>query len=104
MDLGFADFQRMAQDPKLSACEKIGFPDSYRKGKEPAICRDLLAKLTNLTAPRQVVLDIGPGCSALARSVLTLCARQRHRLWLFDSPEMLALLPAGRGVRQVPGR
>jgi hypothetical protein len=104
MDIGFADFQRMAQDPQLSACEKIGFPDSYRKGKERAILRDLLAKLTNLAAPRQVVLDVGPGCSGLARMLMAHCSRRRHELFLFDSLEMLALLPEGRSLRKVPGR
>lgn len=104
MGIGFADFQKMAQDPRLSACEKIGFPDSYRKGKERLILRDMLAKATNLSARQQVVLDVGPGCSALALALIGYCQRRRHKLLLFDSKAMLDLLPSGRFLRKVPGR
>ena len=41
----FEDFKNLANDPSLSKYEKIGFPDSYRAGKEEAIFHDILSKL-----------------------------------------------------------
>jgi hypothetical protein len=102
-DLTYEDFRRLAVDPSLSCCEKIGFPDSYREGKEGAIFRDILGKLTALGARRKTVLDVGPGCSGLAHLLVEHCERQGHTLLLVDSPEMLAHLPDRPFVRKVPG-
>ncbi|RZT41545.1 class I SAM-dependent methyltransferase [Cupriavidus agavae] len=92
-NIGFEDFRRLAADESLSKYERIGFPNSYREGFEPAIFEDIRRKLTNLDAREQCVLDIGPGCSDLPRMLMDLCRAQDHRLTLVDSAEMLALLP-----------
>jgi cyclopropane fatty-acyl-phospholipid synthase-like methyltransferase len=102
-NLGFADFQRMAQDATLSANEKIGFPDSYRRGLEPAIYADIASKLTNLGRTGQRVLDIGPGCADLPRLLIDDCRKQRHSLVLVDSAEMLAQLPDGEDITKIAG-
>jgi hypothetical protein len=92
-DIGFDDFRRMAQDDSLSKYEKIGFPNDYREGKEQAIFDDILSKLDKLSATKQLVLDIGPGCSDLPHMIMNLCHRNGHSLVLIDSAEMLARLP-----------
>ena len=102
--LSYADFRRMARDASLSKYEKIGFPDRYRANYEKAIFRDILVKLPKLLAKRQVVLDIGPGCSDLPRMLIDLCRRQEHRLVLVDSAEMLDLLPEAPFITKVSGK
>ncbi|WP_213297226.1 methyltransferase domain-containing protein [Paraburkholderia sacchari] len=100
-NLGFDDFRALAQDKTLSANEKIGFPESYRAGKEDAILHDLIFKLPALEQRNRVVLDIGPGCGDLARAFITHCERQAHELVLIDSEEMLSHLPDSPVARKV---
>src|SRR6185437_8197711 len=99
-NLTFEDFRRMAADRSLSCYEKIGFPDSYRAGKEEAIFHDIRGKLPQLGRDRQVVLDIGPGCSGLAHALIDLCGEREHTLLLVDSREMLDQLPDRPHVRK----
>src|SRR6266480_1948908 len=104
-ELTFDDFRRLATDPSLSRYEKIGFPDEYREGYEPAIFADIEAKLPPLSGRRQqVVLDIGPGCSELPAMVRRRCEENAHTLLLVDSEEMLAHHPDGERVRKFSGR
>ena len=49
-DLTFEEFRQLATDPALSAYEKIGFPNEYREGYEPAIYADIAAKLPPLAS------------------------------------------------------
>ena len=92
-DLSFEDFRLMAKDESLSRYERIGFPNSYREGKEEAIFEDIRAKLPNLDGSGKTVLDIGPGCSELPSMLIELCRSKAHKLVLVDSSEMLARLP-----------
>lgn len=101
-DLAFDDFRRMAGDDSLSQYERIGFPDSYRAGKEEAIFDDITSKLPALAGRGKVVLDVGPGCSGLPFMLVELCRRQGHTLLLADSAEMLARLPEEPFVRKFP--
>lgn len=101
--LDFEAFRQLAGDPGLSRHEKVGFPDSYRDGKEAAIFADMRAKLPSLQKHAGQVLEIGPGCSALPVMLAELCAQQQGRLMLVDSAEMLALLPDAPHVHKVPG-
>lgn len=103
-DLDFEGFRALARDPALSPHEKVGFPDSYRAGKEDAILADIRAKLPNLEAAGRKVLDIGPGCSGVALGLLALCRERGHTLTLIDSAEMLALLPDEPCAAKLPGR
>lgn len=102
-DLSFDDFRRMATDASLSRYEKIGFPDSYRKGKEKLIFQDIKRKLGLLNKKNKVVLDIGPGCSELPLMLIDLCRRNNHKLIMIDSKEMLAHLPTERFMKKIPG-
>jgi hypothetical protein len=102
-NLTYEDFRKLALDPSLSCHEKVGFPDSYRQGKEEAIFQDVLGKLSGLRGRGKTVLDVGPGCSPLALMLIDLCERQGHQLILIDSPEMLAQLPDRPPVRKSPG-
>ena len=98
--LRFDDFRRMANDESLSANEKIGFPDSYRKGKAGVIFHNILGNLPLLMDRERVVLEVGPGCGELPRLMIDLCAERDHKLLLVDSEEMLGLLPERDFVRK----
>ena len=103
-NLTFKSFQEMAADPSLTRYEKIGFPNTYREGKETDIFRDIEQKLTNLATRGATVLDIGPGCSDLPRMMIDLCCRQGHQLILVDSAEMLQHLPDSPAITKITGR
>src|SRR4051812_45508257 len=92
-ELSYDDFSRLAERTDISKYERIGFPDSYRSGYEPAIFEDILAKLSHLGRESKTVLDIGPGCSELPYKLIALCEQKRHRLLVVDSPAMLSHLP-----------
>jgi Methyltransferase domain len=102
--LSYDDFRRLALDDSLSAHEQVGFPNSYREGKEDAIFADITAKLPALLRMRQHVVEIGPGCSGLPHLLIDLCRRLESSLVLVDSPEMLARLPGDGLVRKEAGR
>src|SRR5262249_41654551 len=102
--LTFDDFRRLAVDASLTPVEKVGFPQSYRAGKEEAIFSDIVAKLPGLSDRGRVVLDIGPGCSDVARRLIAHCDVNRHNLLLVDSAEMLTLLPDPSFVRKYAAR
>jgi hypothetical protein len=102
-ELTFDDFKRLAQDESLTPYEKIGFPNSYREGKEELIFRDITRKLPNLAKANQIVLDIGPGCSGPAFMLIEWCRRQGHQLILVDSQEMLSHLPDEPFVEKIVG-
>ncbi len=103
-DLTFDGFRALARAEGLSCYQQIGFPDSYRRGVEADILRDICAKLPALQDQGKVVLDVGPGCSELPHMLIELCRRRGHTLILCDSAEMLAHLPDGPSVVKVPGR
>jgi len=102
-NLTFNDFRELAKDQTLSRHEKVGFPDSYRDGKEEAIFEDMLSKLGNLSLPNKQILEIGPGCSALPRLLSDLCLKNSNKLYFVDSPEMLALLPKMNNITEYAG-
>lgn len=91
--IGFDDFRRLAADESLSKYERIGFPDTYRKGFEGRIFADIRSKLTQLEADNRRVVDVGPGCSDLPMMLIDLCRTRGDRLTLIDSDEMLRHLP-----------
>lgn len=93
VDLTFEGFRAIAQNPHLTANERIGFPDSYRNGFEEAILRDVSAKLPVLLGKGATIVDIGPGCAGLPHRLIDLCRERNHRLILVDSDEMLRQLP-----------
>jgi len=101
--LNFDDFRELANDPSLSRHEKVGFPDEYRDGKEEAIFIDVSTKLSNLSAPRKTILEIGPGCSKLPVMLSDLCSKNGSDLIFVDSGEMLAHLPAGPHISKFEG-
>lgn len=101
--LDYVGFAKLAGDDRLSKHEKIGFPDSYREGFEEKIFADISLKLPRLRERGLSVLDIGPGCSDLPRMLIETCQRQAHRLYLVDSPEMLAQLPDAPFIDKRPG-
>ncbi len=103
-NLTFEGFRLLATDSSLSIYEKIGFPDSYRKGLEPAIFADIRAKARNLDERGKAVLDVGPGCSELPKLEIEHCRAQGHALTFVDSQEMLNLTPDQPFLTKVPGR
>ncbi len=103
-DLTFDKFRSMATDETLSSNEKIGFPDSYRQGKEHAIFSDILIKCPLLRSMGKMILEIGPGCGILPNLLIDLCKNQQHNLILIDSKEMMDHLPDYRFIEKLPGR
>ncbi|OQW90620.1 MAG: SAM-dependent methyltransferase [Thiotrichaceae bacterium IS1] len=103
-NLSFEKFKQLATDESLSCYEKIGFPDSYRKGYEENIFTDVRTKLKNLGLTNKIVLDIGPGCSDLPRMLINWCRDQQHSLILIDSQEVLSLLPNESFMTKIPAR
>jgi 2-polyprenyl-3-methyl-5-hydroxy-6-metoxy-1,4-benzoquinol methylase len=103
-ELTFDDFENRARDDSLSPFEKIGFPNSYREGKEEAIFRDITEKVSNLGKKTQRVLEIGPGCSGPAFMMIEWCRQQGHQLALVDSAGMLTQLPDAPIVEKITGR
>ena len=92
--LDFEGFRRLSRNPHLSENERIGFPDSYRRGFDEAIFADILSKLPVIRETTSAtVLDIGPGCAQLPKLLIELCKTQTHRLHLMDSEEMVAQIP-----------
>lgn len=103
-ELDFESFRKMAADPSLSMYEKIGFPNSYREGREQAIFTDICNKLPILHQKNKVIIDIGPGCSELPCMVINHCREQGHQLILIDSKEMLDNLPNADFIHKIEGR
>jgi hypothetical protein len=103
-ELTFDDFREMAKNSGLSASEKIGFPDSYRKGFSKVILKDISSKLPLETTKNQVILDIGCGCDELTFDLIELCKKQGHTLILIDSEEMLNNIPQSNGIIKVAGK
>jgi hypothetical protein len=102
-NLDFDGFRKLAGQ-ELDPIEKVGFPVAYRAGREHLIVDDIARKLANLGTPRQIVVDIGPGCSGVALRMIELCRTRGHMLVLIDSAEMLSQLPDAPFIRKVPGR
>lgn len=102
-NLDFAAFKKLAEDNTLSPHEKIGFPDSYRQGKETAIFDDISDKLSNINKSGQTIVDIGAGCGSLTLLLIEKCIENKNTLILIDSKEMLAQLPNDAGVIKITG-
>lgn len=101
-NLTYEQFRELAQNNNLSKYEKIGFPDTYRAGKENLIFNDIYNKCQNLQKKNQKILDIGSGCSDLPLMFIDLAQKNMSELFLMDSQEMLRLLPDKEGVTKVP--
>ena len=103
-DLTFDDFRKLATNGDLSRHEKVGFPDSYREGKEEAIFADVVNKLKELQGTNKTILEIGPGCSRLPIMLAKMCEERSHRLIFVDSAEMLSHVPEALFIEKIAGR
>lgn len=100
----FEKFKELAMNKSISDYEKIGFPDSYRKGKGEEIVSDICSKIPIFTSKKNLnVLDIGPGCSDVQGMISDICVKQNHTLFLADSSEMLSLIGTNRNAIKIPG-
>lgn len=102
-DLTFDKFRKLALDNSISKFNKVGFPDSYREGKEKYIFQDIIQKVKNLDSRNQKVLDIGPGCSELPVFIIDYLEKKNSKLTLIDSVEMLNQLPDKDHLEKIPG-
>lgn len=101
-NLTYEDFKAMAQDKKLSRYEKVGFPDTYRAGKEIRIFKDIESKLPSLKDNGSVTMDIGCGCSDIPHYMIERARQKSQTLVLVDSKEMLDQLPDDRVAQKIP--
>jgi 2-polyprenyl-3-methyl-5-hydroxy-6-metoxy-1,4-benzoquinol methylase len=102
-NLNYDKFKQMAIDCSLLPCEKVGFPDIYREGKEHLIWHDIKSKLTNLNLSKKLILDIGPGCSQLPRLLLEQAGGNDSKVLFCDSQEMLSQLPDSHYIEKIEG-
>lgn len=105
MEFSFEDFKIRALDNNLSKWEKIGFPDSYRNGKEQDLFQDIRVKLD--LEKSDFILDIGCGCSDLVTSLINFCRNENKKLYLLDSGEMLSNIDNNlfyESVTLIPGK
>ncbi len=102
-NLDYEQFKQLALDPNLLPHEKVGFPGSYRGGKEPLIWQDIQNKMSNLALAEQIILDIGPGCSELPHFLLDLAKKKKSKVILCDSKEMLSQLPDEQYISKIEG-
>ncbi|MDP3556029.1 MAG: class I SAM-dependent methyltransferase [Bacteroidota bacterium] len=103
-ELNFDDFKKMASDKSLSASEKIGFPDSYRKGFSKIILNDINVKLPIYNTTNKVIVDIGCGCDELTFELIDVCKKNNHTLILIDSEEMIQDLPSSDKIIKLAGK
>ncbi|MDP9195303.1 MAG: methyltransferase domain-containing protein, partial [Pseudomonadota bacterium] len=103
VDLNYEKFRELARNPHLTPEEKIAFPVSYRQGYEDSIVRDITAKLGLESRTGQTVIDIGCGVGGVTDRLIEICRKQKHRLVLVDSGEMLALLPDHPFISKIAG-
>ncbi|MCL4417629.1 MAG: class I SAM-dependent methyltransferase [Actinobacteria bacterium] len=102
-ELSFEDFKNLAKDKTLTEYEKIGFPNSYRKGKSNLIVSDINSKIPLLSTKNKTIIDIGCGCSDLVKELIKICKKNQHKLILVDSEEMLSLIPDTPEVIKING-
>lgn len=100
-NLTYDDFRKMASDGSLSKYEKIGFPDSYREGKEGLIFSDICRKLKNINKNNKLILDIGCGCSDLPFMIIQHAGEKNNSLIFIDSEEVLAQLPSPGHLKKI---
>ncbi|MEO6303439.1 MAG: class I SAM-dependent methyltransferase [Bacteroidia bacterium] len=103
-ELNFDDFKKMASDKSLSNSEKIGFPDSYRKGFSKKILNDINLKLPIYNTTGKVIIDIGCGCDELTYELIEVCKKNDHTLILIDSEEMIKDLPSSDKIIKLAGK
>ncbi len=104
-NIGFEDFRSMAKDAALSRYEKVGFPDTYRAGKEKLIFQDMESKLPALQGDKSTIIDIGCGCSDIPRFLMERAEQKSQTLILIDSKEMLDQLSGeSASVRKIAAR
>jgi|688.fasta_scaffold323618_2 SAM-dependent methyltransferase len=105
MEFTFDNFKERANDKNLSKWEKIGFPDSYRKGFEELIFEDISSKVKIKDA--NYILDIGCGCSELVEQFMSYANSKEQKLFLVDSQEMLDNIDLrfiNKNTTLIPGR
>jgi len=103
--LTYESMRKLAQDESLARCERVGFPRTYREGKESELWLDIISKLSNLQRTDQLFLDIGCGCSELVDTYLDYLKERQSFVVLSDSPEMLTKIASTNDqVEKIAGR
>lgn len=100
-NLSFDRFKELARMEGISDAERVGFPTSYRQGKEIDILSDIFSKISNLHLRQQNFLEIGPGSSALTDYLIQHCKDQDHKITFVDSEEMLNLIPYAGNMTKI---
>ena len=97
-ELSYEKFRKLAEMKDISFSNKVGFPDSYRAGKEELILKDMISKVNLLDKQNQKILEIGPGCSELPKKLIKILLAKNSEITIIDSEEMLRFLPNKKGI------
>lgn len=98
----FDDFKNLAKQKSLSLAKKVDFPDRKTSIQVEDIICDWHNKLSDLSYPKKIVLDIGCGCLLVNRLFMSL--EEASKLLLVDSQEMLDNVKLSEGVEKFPGK
>lgn len=104
ISLDYEKFKALARNKHISPEEKIGFPQSYRKGFEGFILKDISHKLQGLTKSGGSFFDIGCGSSLLTSKLLDLLDKKNIQVYLNDSEEVLSLIDTNVKFTKVVGK
>ena len=102
--LTYENMKELALDKNVVDSERVGFPLSYRQGKESLIFDDVASKLTNLQYNDQIFIEIGCGFSRLTEYFIERLIEKGTRIVFSDSEEMLDLFPKDSPCELIPGR
>lgn len=101
--LTYESMRLLALDKRLEDSERVGFPPSYRQGREQLIYEDIASKVTNLDLDEQIFLEVGSGFSRLTEEFILRLSEHRTQMVFSDSEEMLAHFPKHPLLTLVPG-
>ncbi|WP_018690733.1 methyltransferase domain-containing protein [Algicola sagamiensis] len=96
------DLYRQFAKDKESPTEKVGRFDSQVEN-EKYIFKDVLQKMTRFQESCDIVLDVGCGCSLPAKELMAYTKKNKQKLYLIDSEEMLTQLDDEPHIHKIEG-
>lgn len=97
----FNNYKKLAKKKNLKDHQRVGRPNIHigKDNKELNIFPDIKEKLD--IKKRKVICDIGCGCSAPVFNLIEFAKKNKNKLILVDSKEMLSRLPGPKFIKKV---